>query len=122
MNNINKLALVTGASRGIGQSITLALARQGFTVIGTATTSGGADHISTYLQAQNLEGRGYVLDVTDAQAIEQLSNEIQKQYGSPTVLVNNAAVTGDNLMLRMKQEQWDSIIDTNLNSIYRMTK
>lgn len=117
-----KIALVTGASRGIGQAIALTLARQGATVIGTATTEAGAAKISAGFAEQNLSGQGMMLDVVDSQSIEKVISAIQQQYESPAILVNNAGITRDNIMLRMKDEEWNSVIETNLNAVYRVTK
>lgn len=117
-----KIALVTGASRGIGQAIALNLAQQGAMVVGTATTEAGADSISAYFEEASLSGKGFALNVTDAESIEATLETINKDIGSVGILVNNAAITRDNLMLRMSDDEWSSIIDTNLNSIFRMTK
>ena len=117
-----KIALVTGASRGIGHGIAIELARQGATVIGTATTQEGANKISAVLTDQGLKGQGIVLNVTDINSIEQALTTIQNNYEAPTILINNAGITRDNLMLRMKEEEWDSIISTNLTSVYRLSK
>lgn len=113
------VALVTGASRGIGRAIAELLAGQGYRVAGTATTSSGAANISTYLGDQ---GAGFVLDVCDADSVSATYQSIVETLGVPTVLVNNAAITQDNLFLRMKPEQWNAVIDTNLNSVYRLSK
>lgn len=118
----NKIALVTGASRGIGHGIALALGRQGMVVIGTATSSEGAEKITSALKNENIEGVGIVLNVTSQDSINAAFALIKERYSMPAILVNNAAVTHDNLLLRMKEEEWDSVIETNLNSIYRMTK
>lgn len=117
-----KIALVTGASRGIGQAILHALAKEGALVIGTATTIAGAEKITQALKHENLEGQGVVLNVADQTSINELFTLIKDQYAMPAILVNNAAVTQDNLMLRMKDEEWETVIETNLNSIFRMTK
>ncbi len=117
-----RLALVTGASRGIGKAIALSLAAKGMTVVGTATSEKGADNISAYLKEAGAEGCGMVLDVTSAESIAGLMGAVSKQFGTPLVLVNNAGITRDNLMMRMKDDEWNSIIDTNLNSAYRMSK
>lgn len=117
-----EIALVTGASRGIGLAIVLELGRQGATVIGTATSSDGAARIGEQLKAAGLKGQGLVLNVTDQGSIDGALNEIQNAWGAPTILVNNAGITRDNLLLRMKDEEWDAILDTNLKSIFRMSK
>ena len=114
-----QIALVTGASRGIGRAIAEMLADQGYFVVGTATTEHGADAISSYLTEQ---GIGLKLDVADPQSVTQVVKLINDEYGAPTILVNNAGITRDNLLLRMKDEEWDDIINTNLTSIFRMSK
>lgn len=118
----NDLALVTGASRGIGHAIAFALGRAGATVIGTATTAAGAAAISAALQAAQVKGRGAVLDVADAASIDALLADLATHEGLPTVLVNNAAITRDTLLLRMKNEEWDQVIATNLTSVFRLSK
>ena len=115
------IALVTGASRGIGAAIALELAQRGFKVIGTATSDAGAAHISAALSA--FEGcRGANLNVNDAQAAEALIDEIVKQHGGLQVLVNNAGITRDNLAMRMKDDEWDAVLDTNLKAVFRMSR
>ncbi len=117
-----EIAWVTGASRGIGKAIALALAKEGATVIGTATSEPGAQAISAYLQEAGASGCGMVLDVAQPEAIEAVNKQIAEQWGSVSILVNNAGITRDNLLMRMKDEEWDSIIATNLSSVYRMSK
>jgi len=114
-----QVALVTGASRGIGRAIAEKLTADGFFVIGTATSDGGADAISTYL-AEN--GTGMKLNVADADSIAEVLKEITSTHGTPAVLVNNAGITRDNLLMRMKDDEWDDIINTNLTSVFRMSK
>lgn len=113
------VALVTGASRGIGRAIAERLAEDGFFVVGTATSVGGADAISAYL-GEN--GKGLMLDVADAESVEAVVKTVNDEIGSPFVLVNNAGITRDNLLMRMKDEEWDDIISTNLTSVFRMSK
>lgn len=117
-----EVVLVTGASRGIGQAIAIELARQGAFVVGTATSADGAEKVTASLNGSGVPGRGAVLDVTDNASIEALLKDMETDGGSPTVLVNNAGITRDNLLMRMSEEQWDAILDTNLKSVYRMTK
>jgi 3-oxoacyl-[acyl-carrier protein] reductase len=117
-----QIALVTGASRGIGQAIALELGRQGAQVIGTATSNDGAEKIGQYLKDNNLAGRGIVLDVNNTDSIAAALSELEKSSATPSILVNNAGITRDNLLLRMTEEEWDAILDTNLKSVYRMTK
>ncbi|MGE4499109.1 MAG: 3-oxoacyl-ACP reductase FabG [Hydrogenovibrio sp.] len=117
-----KIAFVTGASRGIGKAIALDLAANGATVIGTATSENGAQAITDYLKEAGAQGVGKCLNVTDAEMIVTVLEEVTKEFGTPTVLVNNAGITRDNLLMRMKDDEWDDIIDTNLSSVYRMSK
>lgn len=117
-----KVALVTGASRGIGQAIALELGRLGAVVIGTATSAAGAERIAEILKANGIEGTGLVLDVSDSESVTSTLEHIQQQVGQPLILVNNAGITRDNLMLRMKDDEWFDVINTNLSSLYRLTK
>ena len=118
----DKICLVTGATRGIGKAIASQLGQQGATVIGTATSDAGAESISAYLKEQGVTGRGMKLNVSDADSIEQVIKSINEEFGALTVLVNNAGITRDNLMMRMKEDEWDDIMNTNLKSVYRLSK
>ena len=122
MNIEGSIALVTGASRGIGRAIALELGRRGATVIGTATTESGAEHIGAALAEAGLEGAGRCLDVTDRESVDALVKEIAGTFGAVNILVNNAGITRDNLLMRMKDEEWDAVIDTNLSSVYRVSR
>jgi 3-oxoacyl-[acyl-carrier protein] reductase len=117
-----KLVLVTGASRGIGQAIALTLGKAGATVIGTATSKEGANKISKIFTENNILGKGMRLNVTDNEQITDLLKNITADYGSVDILINNAGITRDNILVRMKEEEWDDIINTNLSSVYKMSK
>jgi len=117
-----EMALVTGASRGIGKAIAQLLGERGATVVGTATTESGAKAITDHLTAGGARGVGKVLDVTSPDSIAALIKAIQEEFGSPTILVNNAGITRDNLLMRMKDEEWNEVVDTNLTSAFRMSK
>jgi len=117
-----QIALVTGASRGIGQAITFELGRQGARVIGTSTSRAGAAKITSALKERNIAGQGEILDVNNVESITAALSSVEKSIGAPTILVNNAGINRDNLLLRMTEEEWDDILNTNLKSAYRMTK
>ena len=117
-----KVALVTGASRGIGQAIALELGRQGAVVIGTATSQAGAERIAATLKEHGVQGTGMELNVTSDESVAAVLNSIQEQFGAPAILVNNAGITRDNLMMRMKNDEWHDVVDTNLNSLFRLSK
>jgi 3-oxoacyl-[acyl-carrier protein] reductase len=114
--------LVTGASRGIGRAIAIALGKGGATVIGTATSEGGAADIQSALEAEGITGMGAVLNVTDAASCDSLLSNIEKKFGAVSVLVNNAGITRDNIAMRMKDDEWDAVLDTNLKAVFRMSK
>ena len=117
-----KIVLVTGATRGIGKAIALTLGAAGATVIGTATTESGAENISKVFAENKISGKGMKLDVTDNEQVSNLVKDIGKDFGSVDILVNNAGITRDNILLRMKEDEWEDIINTNLSSIYKMSK
>lgn len=119
----NEIALVTGATRGIGKAVALALGREGATVVGTATSESGSENITNYLKENGIKGYGAMLDVTDGDAIEAVLKTMTETLGAaPGILVNNAGITRDNLLMRMKEDEWDAIMETNLKPIYRLSK
>ena len=122
MDDQLKVALVTGASRGIGRAIAEALAGAGFAVIGTATSSAGAEQITARFVEKNFVGQGMVLNVNDTASISLLLKEVDENFGAPTVLVNNAGITKDNILLRMKEDEWSDVVNTNLNAVFRLSK
>ena len=122
MSLSNEIALVTGASRGIGKAIATVLGNRGATVIGTATSGNGAQGIMDALSASGIRGAGKVLNVTDHESITALMKSIQEEFGAPTILINNAGITRDNLLMRMKDDEWEAVIETNLTSAFRMSK
>lgn len=118
----NQIALVTGASRGIGRAIALELGRQGATIVGTATTAEGAGLISHYLKEAEIKGDGMILNVNDASQIESILKAVHEKFGDVAILVNNAGITRDNLLIRMKDEEWDDIMETDLKSVFRLSR
>jgi 3-oxoacyl-[acyl-carrier protein] reductase len=118
----NEIALITGADRGIGFAIMNHLGKMGATVIGTGIVKEAAESIEEHLKNENIKGTGVVLNVCDAEQVQTVIKEIQQGIGTPTILVNNAGITKDNILLRMKDDQWNDVIDTNLNGIFRITR
>ena len=118
----NEIAFVSGASRGIGKEIALALGAQGAVVVGTATSENGAESISNYLKDNGIKGQGMVMNVTDQDSITDTVKAITDGFGTPTILINNAGITRDNLVMRMKDAEWDDIMNTNLSSIFKVSK
>ena len=122
MSNSEKIALITGASRGIGKAIALTLGRLGIRIAGTSTTEDGANSISKYLNQTGIEGRGYLLDVAEDESVASCVSKVVEEFGHPLIVVNNAGITRDNLLLRMKSAEWADVINTNLSSLYRINK
>ncbi len=122
MSEESKVVLVTGASRGIGAAIADTLGKSGYTVIGTATTTSGADSISQRFVAKGILGAGMPLNVTDPDSISALLKSVVENFGAPTVLINNAGITKDNILMRMKEDEWLDVINTNLNAVFRLSK
>ena len=118
----NEIAFVSGASRGIGKEIALSLGAQGAIVVGTATSQNGAGNISNYLKENDIKGKGMVMNVTDQDSITDTVKAITEEFGTPTILINNAGITRDNLVMRMKDAEWDDIMNTNLSSIFKVSK
>src|SRR5690606_6466561 len=118
----NELAIVTGASRGIGRAIAIALGKAGAKVIGTATSESGAEGISRMFQDEGIDGAGRVLNVSVKENIVSFLDAVNKEFGAPTILVNNAGITRDNLLMRMKDEEWEDVLNTNLSSIFHLSK
>ncbi len=117
-----KVALVTGASRGIGRAIALELGRNGAIVVGTATSEAGAEKITAYFKESGIEGFGLALDVGNNESVASVLAQITERVGAPLILVNNAGITRDNLIMRMKDDEWHDVINTNLNSLFRLSK
>ena len=122
MNDQSKIALVTGASRGIGAAIAETLGLAGYTVVGTATSQSGADTICEHFKSSDINGAGMVLNVTDLESINSLLSAVIDRFGAPTILINNAGIAKDNLLLRMKEEEWLDVVNTNLTSVFRLSK
>ena len=122
MSLVDKVALVTGATRGIGRAIAMQLGAQGVIVIGTATSQSGVATINDYLQQANVSGMGVLLDVTNADVIDKVVSQVESQFGAPDILVNNAGIVRDNLLLRMKDDEWHDVIDTNLTPIFTLSR
>lgn len=122
MNLNDKVALVTGASRGIGAAIAEQLGKSGAVVIGTATTEAGAEKISARLAEQGIRGTGKVLNVTDVESVADFLKSVTEEFGAPSILINNAGITKDNLLMRMTDDEWFDVINTNLSAIYRLSK
>lgn len=122
MNDQSKVALVTGASRGIGAAIAETLGLAGYTVVGTATSQSGADTICERFKSSDINGAGMVLNVTDLESINSLLSTVIDRFGAPTILINNAGIAKDNLLLRMKEEEWLDVVNTNLTSVFRLSK
>lgn len=118
----DEIALITGASRGIGKSIATELGKAGATIVGTATTDSGAEAITAWIKQAGLTGAGMKLNVTDAADIDNLIKAVKDEYGAVSILVNNAGITRDNLLMRMKEDEWEDIMNTNLTAIFRMVK
>lgn len=122
MSEDKQIALISGATRGIGRAIAVELGLQGIVVIGTATSQSGVEKISNYMKEKNINGCGRVMNVTDQASIDAVLDFVNKEFGTPSILVNNAGITRDNLLMRMKEDEWNGVIDTNLASVYRLSR